>query len=853
MALALDPERWRQLRPLLDRALDLDADARVAFVEEVSTGSPQLRADLERLLARHDVTEGLSRPAAELAGDALRSARSALPEAAMSGQPRRIGPFQLIRLLGAGGMGAVYEAERIDGGFRQTVAVKLVSGIHPGLMARFERERQILAELRHPHIAQLLDGGETTDGMPYFALEFIDGQPITEFANAIDADIESRIRLMIEVAEALAYAHRRNVIHRDIKPGNIMVSADGHVKLLDFGIAKLLKDTGPTLTQQRVGPMTPEYAAPEQFHGAELSVATDVYQFGVLLFRMLSGRYPYRANADDGLAWARAVSEQEPLSLTSAIRDSRRAAQAGSLSGESSLRRFELRHGAHLDAIVRRCLAKKPAERYPGMDALIADLQRYLTPTKSPRLPARSWVAALVLLAASVTAWVWWPAATGTAGASMRDARWGAEPALTSFGLREENLHVAQPATIDLIRQAVLVEGRGDAPAALALLASAHRSDPKTPVPALLSSYWISGLGRAEERLEWRQQADRRVAQLTDPYIDLLSRFLDSDSRGETENSLRYSAAMLELHPEAWFLHLARAHALYRRDLRAAALKELQAIHVPRLGHRKLVDAIADRGSLGDLTGAWAQFHSLEVADGDPEHTALRARLAYSSGDLAGARDLYALAVEQARSSARFDIEARAQLWAGVFSAALGDYPRAEAELRLAQERLSDRAQYGYAADASVALAQIAAMRANAPAVRTELDRGRELLANVHEDTDQLELILVDARLTGSRPELPDRLQPDAAVLALVRARMALQDGDLQAAGAALEESRIKGIARSPYVEEAAWLARSLDAPDFDLPPIDPPFAPYARYVARCGLGQGGSIAPAPNSAVVSP
>jgi len=848
MGVALAPERWRRLRPLLDHALDLDDLARAHFLRELSTEDDGLRVDLERLIARHQATAGLSRPAAELASPAI----EVTDPAADSPAPfvgRRIGPYSLTRLLGAGGMGAVYEGQRIDGGFRQTVAIKLVSGIHPGLNARFERERQILAELRHPHIAQLLDGGETADGMPYFALEYIDGRPITEYADAIAADVDARLRLLIEVAEALAYAHRRNVIHRDIKPSNILVSADGHVKLLDFGIAKLLKgDSGPTLTQQRMGPMTPEYAAPEQFHGSELSAATDVYQFGVLLFRLLAGRLPYRANADDGLAWARAVSEQEPLSLTSALKDARRAAGAATPSGEVTLRRFALRRGADLDAIVRRCLAKAPGARYPSMDALIADLQSYLAPARARRPPRALllWAGVGALLLAAYVAWFQWPSPPTTVSAAS--LAWTDEPALIAFGLRPENLYTEQPGTEGLIRQALLTEGRGDAPAALALLASAHRSDRKSPVPALLSSYWVSGLGRQEQLQYWQGEARQRLAGIDDPYLDLLVQFFESDVDGSVEDSLRYAAAILEVRPDAWFLRLARAHAMSRRNLREAAVRELQAIEVTRLGHRKLVDAIADRGSFGDLAGAWAQFHKLERSADNPDHTALHARLTYSSGNLVGARDLYLEAVAQARATARFDIEARGLLWAGIFTGALGEYERAEPLLRQARTRLGERSQFHYAADAALALAQLAALHGDAVAVRAEIDSARQLLANIR-DTEQDHLLdLFDARLTGTAPSLPESLDnpEEGGLLELVRARIAAQAGDLDGARKALARARSAGVGDSALVEEAALLARELDAPSFTLRPIDPPFGPYARYSARWALGVGASIVPPP-------
>ena len=854
MAGALAPDRWRRLRPLLDQALDLDDAARLRFLRELPSEANELRPDLERLIARHQATAGLSRPAAELAGPALAPTEIV----AARSDPfigRRIGPYQLTRLLGAGGMGAVYEGQRIEGGFRQTVAIKLVGGIHPGLNARFARERQILAELRHPQIAQLLDGGETSDGMPYFAMEFIDGHPITEYANAIGIDVDARLRLLIEVAEALAYAHRRNVIHRDIKPTNILVNADGQVKLLDFGIAKLLKgESGPTLTHQRMGPMTPEYAAPEQFRGGELSAATDIYQFGVLLFRLLAGRLPYNASCDDGLAWARAVSEQEPLSLTSALREARRAV-AGNASGEVTLRRFVLRRGTDLDAIVRRCLAKEPAARYPSMDAVITDLQAYLAPTQRLRkrwgrgmlVPAG---VGLALLLAMAYLWQSWPVAPDSP-AAVGETAWNDEPALIAFGLRPENLYADQPGTTGLIRQALIAEGRGNAPAARALLASAHRSDRRSPIPSLLMSYWITVLGDDQQLQFWREQARERLESIDDPYLDLLAQFFRSDIDDTVEESLRFSAAILEMRPDAWFMRVARAHALIRRGLRQAALRELQAVDVDRLGHRLLVSAIADRGSLGDLAGAWASFNELEVAAEDPDRAVLLARLTYSGGDLVGARDLYRAAVAQAQSAARFDIESRGLLIAGILTAALGEFDDAEPMLRQAQVRLNQRQQFHDAADAALSLAQIAAQRGDALTVRTEIDNARALVAKSRSDARRSQVELFDARLTGATPALPKTPDADdqSGLSALFAARIAAVAGNADAARESLQRARDYGIGDTVFVEEAALLARELGAPAFELQPIDPPFGPFSRYAARSALGAGASIVPNPGGA----
>lgn len=299
MGQVLAADRWLRLRPLLDHALDLDRAARSGMLAELKAQSPSLCADLQRLLQLHSSTTGeLDRPVADLVGaTVLLDAQAAMDEDVDTGpySGTQVGAFQLDALIGSGGMGAVYSARRVTGGFEQTVAVKLITGLHPCLKKRFARERQILADLRHPHIAQLLDGGETPMGMPYLVMEYVEGLNLVEHCQQAASALDERLRLLIDVAQALHHAHQRKLIHRDIKPGNILVSRDGAVKLLDFGIAKLLDDAdGSALTLQTVGPMTPAYAAPEQFSGAALGPTTDIYQWGVLAFRLLSGCSPYR-------------------------------------------------------------------------------------------------------------------------------------------------------------------------------------------------------------------------------------------------------------------------------------------------------------------------------------------------------------------------------------------------------------------------------------------------------------------------------------------------------------------------------------------------------------------------------
>ncbi|WP_170113331.1 serine/threonine protein kinase [Ahniella affigens] len=300
----------------------------------------------------------------------------AAPQTAEPGT--RIGAFEVREQIGSGGMGAVFRAERISGGFEQTVAIKLILGRNPTTLERFRVEREILAGLRHPNIAQLVDGGETADGSLYLAMEYVDGMPLDEYCNQRGLDTKARLRMLLKIADALAHAHRNLVIHRDIKPTNILVNrADGRPKLLDFGIAKLFGgQQDRDLTQQTLGPMTPTYAAPEQFRAEPITVATDIYQFGVLMFWLLSGGLPYDTPTNDLVAWARAVIEEEPLTLSKARIRSQVSAPAP--AADLAVGRRQRRANRDLDAIVQMALMKEPNQRYGSMHALIADLEAFL-------------------------------------------------------------------------------------------------------------------------------------------------------------------------------------------------------------------------------------------------------------------------------------------------------------------------------------------------------------------------------------------------------------------------------------------------------------------------------------------
>ena len=351
----MTPERWGEVKGLFDRALDRPPGERAALLASEASRDPELAAEVERLLAANASAGGfLDRPAIETVD--LAPLPGAVP------LPATIGPYAVEAEIGHGGMGTVYRAARSADGFRQTVALKLVRrGMDTEfVLARFRAERQILAGLDHPGIARLLDGGATEDGHPYFVMEYIPGRHLLEDADARGLGVPERLRLFVQVCEAVAYAHRHLVVHRDLKPSNILVTADGAPRLLDFGLAKLLgpdtdvRGAGRTETAFRM--LTPDYASPEQVRGERVTTATDIYSLGVVLYELLTGQRPHRATERAPEAIARAVCEEEPV---------RPSAAAPALRGD-------------LDNVVLMALRKEPERRYASVDQFADDLRRHL-------------------------------------------------------------------------------------------------------------------------------------------------------------------------------------------------------------------------------------------------------------------------------------------------------------------------------------------------------------------------------------------------------------------------------------------------------------------------------------------
>lgn len=377
----MNSQRWERTKRLFQQALEIAEPAnRLAFLHQQCGHDQALRDEVEALLDAHDTSPGfLEQPAIEEAA----SVASQEHEARMHG--RRIGPWRIQRLLDHGGMGSVYLAERAAGGFEQTAALKL---LRPGLVSaevvqRFEQERQILASLDHPDIAGLLDGGNTEEGQPWLAMEYIQGEPIDQWCNRHRLDVGARVDLLRRVAEAVQYAHQKLVVHRDLKPSNILVTANGEPRLLDFGIAKLLRvDDDAHLTSATASPMlTPDYASPEQVRGDPVTTATDVYALGILLYRLLAGSPPYHVTATSPRDLLTKVCDEVPLRPSATLRkllheDPAKAATIASERGSRPKRLLRALSG-DLDTLVMTALRKEAVRRYATPGLLATDLSRW--------------------------------------------------------------------------------------------------------------------------------------------------------------------------------------------------------------------------------------------------------------------------------------------------------------------------------------------------------------------------------------------------------------------------------------------------------------------------------------------
>lgn len=370
----IDTEQWTRAMELLDLALQQPSEERTSFLNEVCN-DPDLRAEVESMLRAGGQTVDFLDQGAAAARRSLLDGETACTAV----QPEKdktdshVGPYRLVERIGTGGMSVVYRAERADGHYKQHVAIKLLPRYFETdrRVARFQAERQILARLNHPNVARLLDGGLTEAGQPYLVMEYVDGVPITDYCATHACSLKTRLKLLRTVCEALHHAHQNLVVHRDLKPDNILVTESGKVKLLDFGIAKLLHSTPHSTSQAltRTGecPMTPAYAAPEQIKGGAITTATDIYQLGVLAYHILTGTHPFR-NFDTSVQ--QAILDTAPPPPSSAVQSASEPATWASKPGASLT--------ADLDTVVLKALRKEPTRRYRSAQEFASDLTRYM-------------------------------------------------------------------------------------------------------------------------------------------------------------------------------------------------------------------------------------------------------------------------------------------------------------------------------------------------------------------------------------------------------------------------------------------------------------------------------------------
>ncbi len=380
--------RWQEIERVFGEALEIDRESREAFVRAQADGDSELVAEVLSLLEAHGSEDRRLDGHVEQrdAIEAILSEEQASVEPARPANvPAHIGSYEIDAEIASGGMGTVYRAHRVDGEFHQEVAIKLIRRDAPGkdLLERFRREREALARLEHPNIARLIDGGSTESGEPYLVMEYIGGSRLDEYADEKVLTLDARVELFLQICSAVEYAHRNLIVHRDIKPGNVLVTPEGLPKLLDFGIVKILSDDDASnaVTQTGLRAFTPRYASPEQLLGEPISTASDVYSLGVLLHELLTGQVPYESTGSGPEALMRAIMTEDPVRPSTLFRRAQSDVDSTRLEQLAQRRRsrpdrLRRRLAGDLDNILLMALAREPERRYPSVGDLADDLRR---------------------------------------------------------------------------------------------------------------------------------------------------------------------------------------------------------------------------------------------------------------------------------------------------------------------------------------------------------------------------------------------------------------------------------------------------------------------------------------------
>ncbi len=380
----MNVDQWRKVKAAFALAVDwpsAERPQRMRALFEAESFDDDMKAELLGLLIADQGDTSSAAPLADLAPAMLRAIEKADSRAPENLRGSQLGHWRLVRLIGEGGMGSVWLAERMEGDFQQRAAIKLIRGTWPGseMQKRFRSERRILAGLQHPGIAAMLDGGESELGHPWLAMEYVEGETLLSWCDQRKLDLESRLELVLQVCAAVSHAHQQLVVHRDLKPSNILVDGAGRIKLLDFGIAKLIEpDAEQTATGQRL--FTPQFAAPEQVRGEPATTSVDVHALGLLLYTLLTGQRPWGRTASTPAAYEHAVLRVEPVRPSLALVDAEHPTTPPEIAARRglSVERLRARLRGDLDAIVMKALRKEPEQRYQSVEALADDLHRWL-------------------------------------------------------------------------------------------------------------------------------------------------------------------------------------------------------------------------------------------------------------------------------------------------------------------------------------------------------------------------------------------------------------------------------------------------------------------------------------------
>jgi tetratricopeptide (TPR) repeat protein len=573
----------------------------------------------------------------------------------------RLGPYEIIDLIGRGGMGEVYRAR--DARLGRDVAIKILPShlsVNSEALKRFQREARAVAALSHPNIVALFDIGESADG-PYVVTELLDGETLRSRLQRGAFPMGEALRIAAAIADGLGAAHAKGIIHRDLKPENVVLTATGGVKILDFGLASTQRPLAGTETESFVQTEmltepglvigTIGYMSPEQLRGRPLTTACDVFALGCVTYEMLRGEMPFQRGSNFDV-------------IASVLRDEPFARDPGDMPTE-------------VRALLERCLEKDPEKRYANGTEAAAALREvlgkhetgHLSTMKTVRVtrrlaPKRAmlWVAAIgLLITIAVSAW--------TMIASRRQ--------VIDEGY---DLHAGDVSGSGEVRRLVALalraDAAGDRPEAIELCREAARLDPRTPVPtAFLASFFYHS-GDPRQGAGWSAETKRRLGSATlPPYATLLSRYLMPEN--ETAAAMALAASMLELRPAAWRLRLSLAHGhLDRREL-PAALAQLKRIDVSRPDDRRLAIVLADRAALGDVDGATRDLQRSRLTQRPALLAFTRGRIAWSRGDPAEAARQYDAAVETAMADNLPSVALDCRILGGIARIGMADYPGA--------------------------------------------------------------------------------------------------------------------------------------------------------------------------------